>query len=325
MRPYADEVVTKRPHYVPRTYLGAWANAGGQVAYRRRDRVGAIVTNTKNVAVAIGIYGEGELGQLREEFFQQIEGEWVGLRRELVQRGDLTAQRRSVFAIFAAIQLMRTLKHSNEMNFIRNVASMTDQRPVPRDAVRKYLAALDGAEPHTNEVEAAWTYINGTPGGKIPNLDEMHGVAMDVAVRSIAPRLEQMMWTVNEFDNPELMSNDCPVHAWRRPVEDALPGGIGIETADEVRFPLSPTALLVMTRNGREASEESQEPKAVNGEIARQCHQFVIGTPNSKPALDQFVLAERAPRLRFRTGPLLRAGPDGTDENMGEILHLYVQ
>jgi Protein of unknown function (DUF4238) len=104
--PYADEVVTKRPHYVPRTYLDAWANTGGQVAYRRRDRSGAIVTNTKNVAVAIGIYGEGELGQLREEFLRQIEGEWVGLRRELMQRGDLSAERRSLFAIFAAIQLM---------------------------------------------------------------------------------------------------------------------------------------------------------------------------------------------------------------------------
>jgi hypothetical protein len=84
------------------------------------------------------------------------------------------------------------------MNFIRNVASTTDQRPISRDAVREYLAALDGVEPRTNEVEAAWSYINGTPGGEIPRLDEMHGVAMDVAVRAIAPRLEQMIWAVNK-------------------------------------------------------------------------------------------------------------------------------
>jgi hypothetical protein len=64
-------VATKRPHYVPRTYLGAWANATGQVAYRRRDRGQAIVTSTTNVAVAGGIYGIGELGEAREKLFQR--------------------------------------------------------------------------------------------------------------------------------------------------------------------------------------------------------------------------------------------------------------
>jgi hypothetical protein len=49
--------------------------------------------NTKNVAVANGIYGDGDVAQIREDFFQQIEGDWVGLRRDLVKNGDLHGER----------------------------------------------------------------------------------------------------------------------------------------------------------------------------------------------------------------------------------------
>jgi hypothetical protein len=49
--------------------------------------------NTKNVAVASGIYGDGDIAQIREDFFQQIEGDWVGLRRDLVKNGDLHGER----------------------------------------------------------------------------------------------------------------------------------------------------------------------------------------------------------------------------------------
>jgi hypothetical protein len=98
---------------------------------------------------------------------------------------------------------------------------------------------------------------------------------------------------VNRFDEPVLMSNDCPVHTWRRPTADAPTGGIGVENSDEVRFPLTPSALLVMTRPGRPGSQASQEPHQANAEISRECHQFVIGTPQSKPALDRLELSPR--------------------------------
>jgi len=270
--------------------------------------------------VAGGIYGDGELSESRELFFQQVEGEWTGLRRELVAQGDLGGERRSLLAVFAAIQLMRTLKHCDQNNFIFNVAASTEERPIPQAAVRQYLSELDGAEPDDSEVEAAWTFVNGAPG--IPGPDLMLSVSMDVAVTEIAPRLERMNWTVHIFDEPVLMSSDCPVHMWRHPTDDPLPGGIGVATADEVRFPLSPTSLLVMTHTGRDVSQASHEPQQVNAEICRQCHQFVIGTPQSKPVLNKLELSKRPPRLRFRTGP---GYTTGTDEYIGEVLHMYVE
>ena len=38
--PWPEQVVTGRPHFVPRTYLRAWADSDDQVAYRRHgDRI----------------------------------------------------------------------------------------------------------------------------------------------------------------------------------------------------------------------------------------------------------------------------------------------
>ena len=84
--------------------------------------------------------------------------------------------------------------------------------------------------------------------------------------RRFAPRLETMNRTVHKFRRPALISSDAPVHFWRRPTEDPEPRGVGIETADEVRFPLSPSAFLVMDRGPSAefyaAVEHAQGPRA---------------------------------------------------------------
>ncbi len=197
----------------------------------------------------------------------------------------------------------------------------TTDRPIPQDAVRQYLHDLDGAEPDEAEVYAAWTFAAAAPG--IPTPHEALNIAMDIAVKEIAPRLQARKWTVRKFRKPALMTNDCPVHVWRRPTKDTSVGGVGIDDADEVRFPLSPSALLVMTRGNQAPINASA--RSINAEICRQCHQFVVALPDAKSVLDKLALSKRPPRLRFRTGPGYTTGTDGTDEYVGEVLHMYVE
>lgn len=268
--------MVKRPHFVPRTYLRAWADSDDQVAYRRRGG-NAIPKSVKNVAVVGGIYGLGELGDACEMMYQDIEVEWPDLRRDLIAHGDLQGDQRRLFAVFAALQLMRTEKHAEQMNFTSNVAATTAERPIPKDAVRDYLCDLDdGAEPDESEVEGAWAFVCGQlsmfgePTGTLN-----HSVGVDVAVTAIAPRMETMNWTVHKFRGAPLISSDSPVHSWRRPTQDPEPRGVGIETADEVRFPLAPGALLIMNRGPRNGSTpqwSTRNPRSINAEIARKCH-----------------------------------------------------
>lgn len=315
---------TQRPHFVPRTYLRAWANPAEQVSYRRRDGTNGVVTNITNVAVNGGIYGIGEIAQSREVLFQQVEGEWADLRHDLLTAGYLSRERRSLLAVYAAIQLNRTLKHCDQMNFIHNVAALTDKRPIPASAVRQYLTALDGSAPEDPEVDAALALIRTAPG--IPSPDEMLGIGMEIAVTQIAPRLEAMHWRVEKFPHPILITSDCPVMAWRRADNSRPIGGVGIDTADEIRFPLSPSALLVMTRDAAAGGQNPRRrARAINLETSRLCHQFVVATPQSKPKLDALQLSARAPRLRFRLGPLDQTNPHGIDEPLGEVFQMYVE
>lgn len=317
-------MVTKRPHFVPKTYLRAWADSAGQVSYRRRDSERAIPNGIGNVAVAGGIYGVGDIGQARERLFNQVEDDWASLRFELTTRGDLYKDRRSALALFLALQLMRTEKHREQTNFAVDVAARTNERPVPKAVIRQHFQELDGGTilPDDEEVEAAWDFINGSPG--IPTADEAFGVAAEIAVTKVAPTLEAMNWTVHKYRRPVLWSSDCPVHYWRRPTDKPHYGGIGIGNADEVRFPLSPGALLVMTRQTR-PSPALPNPRAVNAEIGKQCHKFVFATKQSIAALEGFELSERSPRLRFRSGPGYRRRADGTDEYLGEVIHQFVE
>lgn len=312
-------MATKRPHFVPRTYLRAWANAANQVAYRRRDGGTALVTSIDNVAVAGGIYGVGDLAQSREELFKRVEDGWVDLRRELIQDGDLRGERRSEMAVFAALQMSRTLKQTEQHGFAVEVAASTSERPIPKAAVRQYISDLDGADPDDNEVEAAWAFVNGLP--EIPTTDMVFSVSMDVAVSKIAPLFQSMNWMVHKFGNPVLISSDCPVHPWRRPSSEPQSGGVGLGNADEIRFPLSSSALLVMTREKPRTS--APNPRTVNAEIFRQCHKFVFGTAQSRPAIDKHEMSKRSPRIRFDTGPGYRKNADGTREYLGEVIHMY--
>ena len=296
--------MVKRPHFVPRTYLRAWADSDDQVAYRRRGD-NAIPNGVKNVAVIAGFYGQGELGDAREKMYQDIEVEWPDLRRDLIAHGDLQGDQRRLFSLFAGLQLMRTEKHAELTNFVSNVAATTAERPVPKDAVRDYLRDVDdGAEPDESEVEGAWSLVCGQlsmfgePTGTLN-----HSVAVDVAVTQIAPRLETLNWTVHKFRGAPLISSDSPVHSWRGPTQDPGPRGVGIGNADEVRFPLSPGALLIMERGPRRSSVpqwSGRNPRSINAEIARQCHQFIFGTPRSRAVIDRLPLLHRSPRVRFR-------------------------
>lgn len=125
---------TERPHYVPQTYLRAWTPSTGsdrRLAYRRRNADAALLTSTRNVAVACGIYGTGELGQAREESFQQLETEWPDLRDDLIAQGDLQGDRRQLLSVFMAVQLTRTIKHTNTVMFLSDLVATTSERPIP--------------------------------------------------------------------------------------------------------------------------------------------------------------------------------------------------
>ena len=136
-----------------------------------------------------------------------------------------------------------------------------------------------------------------------------------------------MHWTVERCRRAMLLTSDRPVMNWRPPSTRDQFEGIGIETAQEVRLPITPTELLVMRHVGGHADLVSVEPRRfedVNRDIAAQCHEFVVARPHRARQLESLPLAKHRPVLRFHVGPGYRQRADGSLEAMGDIVHTWL-
>lgn len=89
-------------HYVPQTYLRAWADSSGQVGVRRRRQRSAFLASVANVGVEAHLYGSGAAATWRESNFSVLEGAWPQLRRELTASGHLHGRDRDQASVVAA-------------------------------------------------------------------------------------------------------------------------------------------------------------------------------------------------------------------------------
>jgi hypothetical protein len=326
----ATNTDTKRPHFVPACYLQAWADGDDQIAVRRRDSMKTFTPNVINVAVEAGIYGRGRAGQTRERMFGQLEEAWPDLRAALIGRGGAVGTDvRSAVSLFAAIQLARTREHVAQLEFLNSFARFSARRPVEREDIRAFLTERHlRFPPSDREVEAAWTFAyvtlnNGEPLGK----DEVMAILLGVAVREIGPRLARFHWTVEHCRRPMLFTSDRPVMCWRpRSARDEYEG-IGVETAEEIRMPLTPQDLLVIRPVGLDGGIQQVQPRRferVNAAVASQCHELVVTTPSRARSLELLPMAKHRPVLRFDMAPGVRQLPDGREEPMGDILHTWI-
>ena len=321
---------TKRPHYVPACYLRAWADDQDQVAVHRRSSHKPFTPNVVNVAVEAGLYGMGAVGQSRENLFGQIETEWPSTRDALrSEGGGVQGSNRDLVSLFAALQLIRTREHVASSQFLHDFAEFSLRRPVERDDVRRFLTERHlRFAPSDSEVEGAWTIASVSLNqGSLPSREETFARSLDVAVTQLAPRLARMHWSVEHCRKPMLFTSDRPVMSWRLPTPRDRIEGIGIETAQEVRFPITPAELLVMRPRGGATAIIEVQPKRferVNQDIAAQCHEFVVATRQRLRQLELLTLAPHRPVLRFDVGPGYRQLPDGRSEPMGDIVHSWV-
>lgn len=102
--------------------------------------------------------------------------------------------------------------------------------------------------------------------------------------------------------------------------------GFGIENGEEIRCPLDPAKLLVLSRRPRTPSArvDWSRSAASNRDVAFACRHFVIAHPRERVRVAELELPAKRPTLRFNTGPLLRKLPDGRTIEDGDILHMWV-
>lgn len=320
---------TKRSHYVPQVYLRAWANDRNQVAVRRRGSVDCFKSNIKDVAVQSHLYGKGLNGQIREQMFGNLEGEWPAMRAALLADGGLIqAPMRDKVALFMALQFIRTHKQGAQMKFFRALSEWTTVRPISKEDVRRFLQErILHFAPSDQEVEGAWSlaYI-ALKDGPPPSIDEEMGIHFDLAVKKVAPLLTEYSWAVEHCPKPILMTSDRPFMTWRPPSYRDAYEGVGIGNSDELRFPLTPSDLLVIQRGNYQIGVHTVQPKRfmrVNAAVASQCQDQIIGTVKNSADMRALRLADWRPMIRFNTGPGWLESSDGSRERMDDVIHTW--
>jgi hypothetical protein len=300
---------TKRPHFVPATYLRAWANSDDQIAVLRRGNPKPYITNVKNVAVEAGLYGRDQAGQSREAIFGSLEENWPNLREKLVNRGgELGSEVRAQISLFIALQTIRTREKIAQVEFLNSFAEFSARRPVEKEKVRSFLAERWLRQvPSDSEVEGAWTYAYvSLQKGAPPNKNEVMEMLLGIAVTEIEPRIAKFHWKVEHCRKPMLLTSDRPVMYWRPrgPMDNWE--GIGLDDAVEIRMPITPQDLLVIRPVGLDAGIEQVQPRRfdrVNLDVSSQCHEIVIGAESRFSKLEQIKLAPHRPVLRFNMAP----------------------
>lgn len=322
----------KRHHYVPRSYLERFAD-GDQVFVRRRDGA-TFTTNCINVAVEAGFYDIEVQGGGKSKAVEEILADVEGATAEVFRAIDAAmsapvpgSAERDVLSVYLALQMTRTPEQRERLIFPERLAKFLDGRELTRELVAAYLTDHHiGFAPSENEVEGAWTFASVALRGLSALTPELSMRLMLSSVSELAPRLAGLRWCVEHDRKERFVTSDTPLVLWRTPTVRDQFEGFGVETAEEIRFPLDPGKQLVLSRSARSPSARVNPSRSAecNQDVAYASHNFVIGHPRERVRLEALDLPERRPTLRFNTGPLLRSLDDGRTVEDGEILHMWV-
>jgi hypothetical protein len=323
----------KRHHFVPRAFLQRFGH-DRKVSVRRRGEERLITTNAANVAVQSGFYTilapDGQRSTEIEAALANLDGPADKAITKVIDSNELPAvgaADRDILATYMAVQVGRTPEARERVAFPERFQDFAGGRSLSEDLMIEYLRDVHlGFEPSKGEVAGAMTMIEAVEA--MGGLSHTETVTLPISsAEQLRDVLLRKNWTLEVARKPRFLTSDAPLVAWHKPTPEDRYRGRGFADAAEIRFPIGIGHQLVLTDEPR-PSVVRVEPSRVrqcNGDMAAGCHQFIVGHPNRPRQLHDVPLATKRPTLRFNLGPGYRIGPDGHEEPMGEILHMWVQ
>ena len=322
----------KRHHFLPRSYLDRFA-LDGNVLVRRRDGT-VFFADTINVAVEAGMYDVPTLSGISshvEDLLAIVDS----AAAEAMKAMDATERaptrdsgEREALGAYLALLMTRTPEARERSDFPARVSKFLAGRPLTRELVAEYLEKVHlRIKPRDSEVEGAYTMVEVAM--QDPSL-MTKASSMDLMLGSVAQLysvLDGMAWSVETDRKRRLITSDAPVVMWRTPTPRDAYEGVGLNNAEEVRFPLDPSKLLVLTHRRQPSTSRmsGERVRAVNAETAAACYGFIVARPDRQGAAEKLRMAAHRPAMRFNVGPGYQEGPDGKVTKMeGEILHFWI-
>jgi hypothetical protein len=314
-------------HYIPRSYLKHFAFEG-KVLVRRRGAE-PHPAPVRSVAKAKHLYSltlpDGTRDTTAEHTLDKFEG-IAAQALDALRHGGPVPRRgsdaRRAIALFMALQRVRTPEDANQWLVPVAIAERAPSLPPTPDVVREYLRDVHfGVEPSDDEVKHAHDFVCGIIAMGLPSKAERLAVMFDVAVREMAPRLEEMNWSLEECGEALFATCDRLPATWREPSDEDEYLGVGLEGAEELWLPLDPQHMLRLRRGGNESVTRVDAARArfVNRHLARHCYRAAFHDPRLVVGVDDMAMSDRRITLKFSGGPLV----DDSGATGREVIHLY--
>ncbi|MFI2370127.1 DUF4238 domain-containing protein [Streptomyces sp. NPDC018833] len=261
----------------------------------------------------------------------RLEGEGLAALRRIDETGrppDVGSEDRELLSLYLAVQKTRTPRSRATMSFPGNVTAYAEGREVDQALVAEYLTRRHlGSHPSAREAEAAWVYYQAV---RLETGDDpTHNDTVMLPLRSVEvciPHFRARHWRLETSRKPNFLTSDAPLLLWKPHTANDVYRGFGLGDAQEIRFPISPTAQLVLKVGSGTSAEEVKLSRVArcNQELADSCDRVVVGHPDRHASLDKTELRQRGPTLRFDIAPGFQRNPDGTTQPLGkDILHLW--
>lgn len=323
----------KLHHFVPQAYLSRFGN-GDQVLVKRRSPAKAHLAHVKNIAAQTGFYTvadeDGSPSTRIEQNLSDLETAGLAALRRVGEQErppDLASDDAETLSVYLAVQMTRTPRKRTALLFTSRVKEYANGRPIDVDLMGEYLRRRHlGSAPGPREAEAAWSWFHGlrAMGETSTERDDAVLIPLETS-RVLIPHLLARHWSLEVCRKPVFLTSDAPLVLWRAPSKEDAYKGFGLLDAEEVRFPVSPHAQLVLTPGTGTSTREVKLSRAwaCNQDLADACEQVVVGHPDRSAWLDKITLSPRGPVLRFNIGPGFREQDDGSLERIGDVVHMW--
>ena len=278
----------RRHHLLPQFYLRRFADEGEHLAVVSRDLLKRFVSSVAKVAAEGDFYTvETTSGpsQEVEKLLSRIEDQAApALDRILAGTFPPPDDDRIALATFIAFQFTRNRAHRRAWAMITDAAAkLMVQVMASGDDVAQRLAQTTG-EPASDELVESFKHFADTPSAwkAVPHQNSAIEAMLHTSPNLI-PYIAARKWRLVRFPKPVLLTSDWPIALWHR--TPTGPYGIGIATADEIRFPLDTRHALLMVLEGKDQTWELHErhAKDINRLVAARGFEWIYHLPDTDP------------------------------------------
>lgn len=251
LRGNPDEQVGARHHIVPRFQLEMWSDAAKEILVVQKTSGKRFKTDITNAGTERDFYTyigtDGSLHGHAEQMLGNIEDQ-----ASLVIKNALgpfrvfppQQENRTALATLIAFQMTRGRKARRRFELQADLMATLQLTGSTPEQLLKSLAAK-GVEVAPGDLHEVREFIENIGSYEFSIDPNMHIGSMGQIALAALPLLMEMRWYLFDYGLPSLLTCDEPVAFY---MHDPRPtASLGLATADELWYPISPRHLLVLT------------------------------------------------------------------------------